>query len=136
MTPAQFLTRMERGMLAPAYLFLGPEAYQRRRARAAVLKAALGEGGRDNAITQYDLSETSLAEIIDDARALSLFASERVILAGNAEAALPRTRSDEDADEGESSGGSADVLGGLHERSDTRGGARLRRSTLRFRGRR
>jgi hypothetical protein len=39
MTPAQFLTRMERGDVAPAYLFLGPEAYQRRRARAAVLKA-------------------------------------------------------------------------------------------------
>ena len=90
MTPAQFLTRMERGEIASAYLFLGPEAYQRRRARAALLKAALGAAGPENAVTQYDLAETPLAEAIDDARALSLFASERVIFAGNAEAALPR----------------------------------------------
>ncbi|MGA3077998.1 MAG: DNA polymerase III subunit delta [Bryobacteraceae bacterium] len=102
MTPAQFLTRMERGEIAPAYLFIGPEAYQRRRARRALLKA--------HAVTQYDLAETSLAEVIDDARALSLFASERVILAGNAEAALPRTRADEDAGDGEAAAGSADLL--------------------------
>ena len=104
MTPAQFLTRMERGQIAPAYLFIGPEAYQRRRARAALLKA------RESEITQYDLNETALAEVIDDARALSLFASERVIFAGNAEAALPRTRSDEDTEDGEGGAGSADVL--------------------------
>ena len=102
MTPAQLLTRMERGEIAPAYLFLGPEAYQRRRARRALLKA--------HAVTQYDLAETSLAEVIDDARALSLFASERVIFAGNAEAALPRTRADEDAADGDGAAGSADLL--------------------------
>ena len=111
MTSAQFLTRMERGEIAPAYLFLGPEAYQRRRARAALLKAALGAAGRENAVTQYDLTETALAEAIDDARALSLFASERVIFAGNAEAALPRTRSDVDAEDSEGAAGSADTLG-------------------------
>jgi DNA polymerase III subunit delta len=111
MTPAQFLTRMERGDVAPAYLFLGPEAYQRLRARAAVLKAALGAAaGQEDAVTRYDLGEAALAEVIDDARALSLFAAERVIFLGNAEAALPRTRSDEDAGEGEGGAGSADLL--------------------------
>jgi DNA polymerase III delta subunit len=101
---------LERGQIAAAYLFLGPEAYQRRRARAALLKAALGAAGGENAVTQYDLAGTPLAEAIDDARALSLFASERVIFAGNAEAALPRTRSDEDAEESEGPAGSADML--------------------------
>ena len=72
MTPAQFLTRMERGEIASAYLFLGPEAYQRRRARAALLKAALGAAGPENAVTQYDLAETPLSEAIDDARALMI----------------------------------------------------------------
>jgi DNA polymerase-3 subunit delta len=110
MTPAQFLTRMERGTLAPAYLFIGPEAYQRTRARTALLKAALRDPGRENAIAQYDLAETALAEVIDDARALSLFASERVIFAGNAEAALPRTKGDEDAEDGEGSAASAGTL--------------------------
>jgi len=104
MTPAQFLTRMERGSVAPGYLFIGPEAYQRRRARAALLKARAAE------VTHYDLHETALAEVIDDARALSLFTSERAIFAGNAEAALPRTKSDEDAEDSESAAGSADVL--------------------------
>jgi len=104
MTPAQFLTRMERGEIAPAHLFLGPEAYQRRRAREALLKA------REATVTQYDMHETALAQVIDDARALSLFASERVIFAANAEAALPRTRVDEDAEDGEGATGSADAL--------------------------
>jgi len=98
-TPAQFLARMERRELAPAYLFLGPEAYQRRRARAALLDAALGDANRENSVTSYDLAETPLAEVIDDARSLSLFAADRVIFAANAEAALPRTRADADAEE-------------------------------------
>lgn len=110
MTPAQFLSRIERGAFAPAYLFLGPEAYQRGRVRAALLKAALGPTPGDSAITHYDLTESPLAEIVDDARALSLFASERVILAANAEAALPKTKSDEDSEDGEGGAGSADIL--------------------------
>jgi DNA polymerase-3 subunit delta len=40
---------------------------------------------------QLDASETSLAAIIDDARAMSLFASERLIFVANAEAAMPRS---------------------------------------------
>src|ERR1700722_11353171 len=110
MTPAQFLARVQRREVAPAYLFLGPEAYQRRRAREALIRAALGEADRESSVTQYDLAETALAEVIDDARTLSLFAAERVILAGNAEAGLPRTRVDDEAGEGESPAHSADVL--------------------------
>jgi len=102
MTPAQLLSRIERRNVAPAYLFLGPEVYQRRRAREALIAGS--------ALTQYDLSETELAEVVDDARALSLFASERVIVAANAEAALPRTRVEEESDDGDSPAGSAEVL--------------------------
>jgi DNA polymerase III subunit delta len=110
MTPAQFLSRMQRREVGPAYLFLGPEAYQRRRAREGLLRAALGEAERESLLTQYDLADTALAEVIDDARTLSLFATERVIIAGNAEAALPRTRSDDDAEDGESPARSVDAL--------------------------
>jgi DNA polymerase-3 subunit delta len=110
MTPAQFLARVQRREVAPAYLFLGPEAYQRRRAREALLRAALDEASRESSLTEYDLAETALAEVIDDARTLSLFAAERVVIAGNAEAALPRTRVDDDAEEGESPARSADAL--------------------------
>lgn len=101
MTPAQFLARMDRREIAPAYLFLGSEGYQRQRARDALVNAALGGADRQNAVTQYDLGETPLAEVMDDARALSLFACERVIFAGNAEGALPRTRVEDETEEGE-----------------------------------
>lgn len=110
MTPAQFLARMDRRDFAPAYLFLGPEGYHRLRARAALVKAALGAGESEGAISEYDLAETPLAAVIDDARALSLFASERVIFAANAEAALPRTRTEEESEDDASGTGSADPL--------------------------
>ena len=45
---------------------------------------------RESGYTRYELDQVSLAEAVDDARALSLFASRRVIWLANAEAALPR----------------------------------------------
>jgi DNA polymerase-3 subunit delta len=107
MTPAQFLARIKRREIAPAYLFLGAEAYEGRRAREALLEAVLGTAGRESGVARYDLAETALVEVIDDARSLSLFAAERVIVAGNAEAALPRTTaaSSDDAEEAEAAGG-------------------------------
>ena len=101
MTPAQFIARMKRREMAPAYLFLGSEAYDRRRCRETLLDAMLPADEREQGFSQHDLTETPLAEIVDDARALSLFASRRVILVHNAEAALPRTaKGDDESDEG------------------------------------
>ena len=90
MTPAQFLSRVKRGETPPVALLLGSESYERRRCREAV------SGARPNQeTTQYDLSEVDLSQVIDDARSLSLFASERLIVACSAEAALPRVDSDD-----------------------------------------
>jgi DNA polymerase-3 subunit delta len=102
---------MKKRDFAPAYLFAGTEAYQRRACREALLTAALGDADRDNAVTRYDLNESELAEVIDDARSLSLFASDRVILVRNAEAALPKGRAAEESEE-ESPRGGADLLAG------------------------
>jgi len=110
-TPAQFLARMKRKELAPTYLFLGAEAYQGRRCREALIDAALPPEGRENGLSQYDLSESSLVQVVDDARSLSLFAAERVILATSAEAALPRQKADED----DESSGAADGATNLAE---------------------
>ncbi len=101
MTPAQLLARINRRQLPAACLLLGPEAYQRRR-----LKEALTAAAGDGAMAEHDLLETTLAEVLDDARALSLFTAERLIWVSNAEAALPRTRTDEDG-EGEPAGSAA-----------------------------
>src|SRR5947208_15699560 len=97
MTPAQFLSRIKPGKLPAAALLLGPEAYQRRRIKEALLATV-----PETAVSQHDLSELSLAGVVDDARALSLFAAERLIWVTNAEAALPHVRSAGEEAEGES----------------------------------
>lgn len=78
MTPDQFIAQLQKGP-APAYLFLGPEAFQRDRCRRALLDTVLPAEEREDGYTSHDLSQITLAEALDDARALSLFASNRVI---------------------------------------------------------
>jgi DNA polymerase-3 subunit delta len=90
MSPAQFIGAMKKGVLAPVYLFLGSEAYDRRRCKTALLDVQLTPEERIEGLTYYDLSQSTVAEVIDDARALSLFASKRLIIAGSAEAAVPK----------------------------------------------
>jgi DNA polymerase-3 subunit delta len=102
MTPAQLLARIRKRSLPPAALLLGPEAYERRRLKEALLATV-----PENAVTQHDLTEQSLAEVVDDARALSLFTTERLIWVVNAEAALPRGRAAEEGHEEESAGGAS-----------------------------
>lgn len=109
MTAAQFLARVKRADIPPVILFLGQEGYNRRRCRQALVAAMPGIETE-----QCDASETSLAAILDDARAMSLFASERLIFVTGAEAAMPRSSraaakaAEEDDDDGEGSGGSSD----------------------------
>src|ERR1700684_584135 len=98
MTPDQFLDRLKKSGPAPAYLFLGSEAYQRERCRRALLDAALED---PEGLTRHDLDEIPLASVLDDARSMSLFASKRVIWIASAEAALPRGRGKEDEESGD-----------------------------------
>ena len=71
MSPDQFLARMKKGTIAPAYLFLGTEAYGRDRCRAALLDAMLAPEEREDGMAHYDLRESSLPEVVDNARSLS-----------------------------------------------------------------
>ena len=113
MTPDQFLSRMKKGAIAPAYLFLGAEAYCRDRCRQALLDAVLPPEEREQGLTRYDLRESSLADIVDDARSLSLFAARRLIIVANAEMALPRARAEEDEEDPEApAAGNAQALDG------------------------
>ncbi len=101
MTSSQLLARVKKRDFPAAVLLLGPEAYERRR-----IKEAFTAVFPENSITRHDLAELSLVQILDDARALSLFAAERLIWVASAEAALPRGRSD---DELESAGSASDA---------------------------
>src|ERR1035441_6629648 len=102
MTPAQLLARIKKRDFPAAVLLLGPEAYERRR-----IKEGFTAVFPEDSISRHDLAELSLVQILDDARALSLFAAERLIWVANAEAALPRGRSDDD--ESESVGSPSDA---------------------------
>ena len=105
MNAAQLLTKWKNGNAPPAILLLGPEAYERRR-----IKQAMMAGASQDAVAQHDLMEIDLAEALDDARSLSLFASERLIWMVNAEAALPRGKAAVEEDEdGEGGSGSGDA---------------------------
>jgi DNA polymerase-3 subunit delta len=101
LTPEQFISRIAK-QPSPAYLFLGQEAYQRRRCRNALLDRMLPAELRQDGFTHVDLESTRLSEVLDDARSLSLFAADRVIWISSAELALPRRLtepSDADASE-------------------------------------
>jgi DNA polymerase-3 subunit delta len=93
LSPDQFLDRIRKSPPAPAYLFLGPEIYQRGRCRKVLLERALTPDDRENGLTQLDLEQTSLAAVLDDARSLSLFVPNRVVWVSGAEGVLPRGRS-------------------------------------------
>lgn len=101
MSPEKFIAQIKKGQLAPAYLFYGPEMFERERCRRALIEHFLLPEERESGFTRHDLSEVELAEAMDDARSLSLFASNRVIWMASAEAALPRGRATVKAEEDE-----------------------------------
>jgi DNA polymerase-3 subunit delta len=107
LTSAQLLARVKKRDFPPAVLLLGPEAYERRRIKEG-LTAAFAEG----AVAQLDLAEVTLPAILDDARALSLFASERLIWVVNAEAVLPRTAKSTEEDDPDAEPGAGGGAGG------------------------
>ena len=92
-SPQQLIQSLERQKPAPVYLFLGPEGWHRKACREAIVAKALSAESIEEGVTLLDLDTHSLSEIIDDARAMSLFASDRVIWVASAESALPRSRS-------------------------------------------
>ncbi len=108
MTPEQFVARISKQTPAPAYLFLGQEGYQRRICKEALLQRVLPGEARMDGLTQVDLENVSLREVLDDARSLSLFSSDRVIWVCSAELALPR-RITAPTEEGDEAGNTAEA---------------------------
>jgi DNA polymerase III subunit delta len=96
LNPDQFLQRLQKTPPAPVYLFLGPEVYQLGACRRALVEKALGPEDRETGLSRHELEDTTLANVLDDARSLSLFAPNRVVWVSGAEAALPRGRAASD----------------------------------------
>jgi DNA polymerase-3 subunit delta len=74
----RFLSELESRKLKAAYVFVGDEAFFRKRCRDAILQHLIAPDAMDFGVFEFDLSETSLAEVLDRARTPSLMAPFQV----------------------------------------------------------
>ncbi|HUO14160.1 MAG TPA: DNA polymerase III subunit delta [Verrucomicrobiae bacterium] len=74
----RFVSELESRKLRPAYVFVGDEAFFRKRFRDAILEHLVPAELRDFSLFEFDLSETDLFEILDRARTPSLMAPFQV----------------------------------------------------------
>ena len=74
----RFVGDLESRKLRPAYVFVGDEAYFRKRFRDAILQHLIPADLRDFSLFDFDLAETDLAKVLDRARTPSLMAPFQV----------------------------------------------------------
>lgn len=91
MKPGALIQSLRKGgRPAAGYLLLGSEPFYRKRCRASIRQAVLGEHGDETAVVEIDLKDQPLTALVEEARTLSLFSTERLVIGRNAEHALPR----------------------------------------------
>jgi len=74
----RFLSDMQSGKLRPVYVFVGDEAFFRKRCREAILQHLVPADLRDFSVFDFDLADTDLAEVLYRARTPSLMAPFQV----------------------------------------------------------
>ena len=74
----RFVSEVEARKLRPVYVFVGDEAFFRKKCRDAILKTLVPTDLREFSLYEFDLSETDLAEVLDRARTPSLMAPFQV----------------------------------------------------------
>ena len=72
-----------KGVLRPGYVLAGDEAFLLDRCRAAVLKAYVPQELRDFCLSDLDLTQNSIFEVLDLAQTPSLMAPFQVIFVRN-----------------------------------------------------
>ena len=76
--PDRFVAEVKERKTKPLYLFIGDEAFFRKRCRDAVLRFLVPGDMREFSIYDFDLGETELMEVLDRARTPSLMAPFQV----------------------------------------------------------
>jgi DNA polymerase III subunit delta len=76
--PDRFVSEVKERKLKAGYLFIGDEAFFRRRCREAVLSFLIPSDMREFALYDFDLAETEVVEVLDRARTPSLMAPFQV----------------------------------------------------------
>jgi DNA polymerase-3 subunit delta len=74
----RFVSDVQDRKLRSAYVFVGDEAFFRKKCRDAILQHLVAPGLREFSLFEFDLSETDLAEVLDRARTPSLMAPFQV----------------------------------------------------------
>jgi DNA polymerase III subunit delta len=74
----RFVSEVEARRLRPVYVFVGDEAFFRKRCRDAILQSLVPNDLREFSLYEFDLAETDLAEVLDRARTPSLMAPFQV----------------------------------------------------------
>ncbi len=74
----RFVSELESRKLRAAYVFVGDEAFFRKRFRDAILQYLVPADLRDFSLFEFDLAENDLAEVLDRARTPSLMAPFQV----------------------------------------------------------
>ena len=74
----RFVSELESRKLRPAYVFVGDEAFFRKRFRDAILEHLVPTDLRDFSLFEFDLAENDLAEVLDRGRTPSLMAPFQV----------------------------------------------------------
>src|SRR3954447_11440185 len=74
----RFVSDLQSRKLRAAYVFVGDEAFFRKRFRDAILEHLVAPDLRDFSLFEFDLAETDLAEVLDRARTPSLMAPFQV----------------------------------------------------------
>src|SRR5262252_1183182 len=91
----RFLSELESRKLKSAYVFVGDEAFFRKRCRDAVLEHLVAPDAREFSVFEFDLSETPLSEVLDRARTPSLMAPFQVFFVCGVKALFGRGSNEE-----------------------------------------
>src|SRR5271165_6890695 len=91
----RFVSELESRKLRPAYVFVGDEAFFRKRFRDAILQHLVPVDLRDFSVFDFDLAETDLAEVLDRARTPSLMAPFQVFFVRGVKSLFGRGSNDE-----------------------------------------
>jgi DNA polymerase-3 subunit delta len=91
----RFVSELKSRKLRPAYVFVGDEAFFRRRFRDAILEHLVPVDLRDFSLFEFDLGESDLAEVLDRARTPSLMAPFQVFFVRGVKNLFGRGSNDE-----------------------------------------
>jgi DNA polymerase-3 subunit delta len=91
----RFLQDVEKRKLRPVYVFVGDEAFFRKRCRDAILDHLVPADLRDFSLFEFDLAETDLSEVLDRARTPSLMAPFQVFFVRGVKTLFGRGSSEE-----------------------------------------